>query len=215
MDIQAKWTAAVVDWDGTMVRSQTVYYGSFCEAMKAAALPPPPFRTFCHEVARMGILGLYAHYAILDRLSGNEIARIRDRYVEAHWSEIVPRPKLSELFRACAYTRTPLIVMSGNEARVIERKLADWNMSSSVRKIIATDDKRTSLSELIAAKGETPSSFLFVDDTSRDLTMAKQKGVTVAGFTKGYGSVREIRETGPHFLVDSLRGVAKLVKNHE
>lgn len=208
------WKAAIMDWDGTTVRSQRVYYGSFCEALRAAEISLPPFRTFCHEVARMGIIGLYGHYGLLERLPLHTIERIRDAYVETHWGEITPRPKLAELFRACALTGTPFVVMSNNEARVIERKLADWGMSSCVRHIIATDNKRESLSEFIAAHGGEPASFLFVDDTSRDLAMAKQKGATVAGFTKGYGNVREIREIAPHFLVDSLRKVAKLVMNH-
>lgn len=203
-----------MDWDGTTVVSQPVYYGSLCAAMRAAKLSPPPFRTFCHEVARMGIIKLYQHYGLLERLPLREIERIRDAYVETHWHKITPRPKLTELFRACASTRTPFIVMSNNEARVIERKLADWGMSSCVRRIIATDDKSASLSEFIATHRAEPSSLLFVDDTSRDLAMAKRKGVTVAGFTRGYGNAREIRAVEPHFLVDSLRKVAALVRNH-
>lgn len=214
MNIQAKWAAVVVDWDGTMARSQKVYYGSIVKAFEAAGIVSPPFRTFCHEVARMGVPQFYEHYHLFDHINERDVIRIRNEHVEEHWGEIVLRHDAHKLFTACAHTRVPLIVMSSNEARVIEQKLAEYGASSCVKKIITTDNKGTALAELAVEKKSSPKSLLFVDDSSRDLRMAKQVGTAVAGFTKGYGSTRDIREAGPHFFVQSLRGVAKLVMNH-
>jgi phosphoglycolate phosphatase-like HAD superfamily hydrolase len=163
----------------------------------------------------MGVSKFYEHYHLFEHITERAAARIHDEYVEAHWDKIVLRPDANKLFTACAHTRVPLIVMSSNQARVIERKLAECGASSCVRKIISTDDKETALAELAAEKKSSPESLLFVDDSSRDLAMAKRVGAAVAGFTKGYGSTRDIREVEPHFLVQSLKGVAKLVKNHE
>jgi phosphoglycolate phosphatase-like HAD superfamily hydrolase len=214
VNVQTKLTAVVVDWDGTTVKSKKVYHGSMCKVFEVVGLAPPTLQTFSHEVARMGVMGFYRHYGILEHLALERITRIRDEYVDSHWHEITLRPDALELFTACAHTRVPLIVMSSNEAWVIEQKLADCRLSSCVRKIIATDDKETSLLELIAALKALPKSLLFVDDSGRDIRLAKRAGVSVAGFMGGYGSASDIREAKPDFFVDSLRGVAKLVTNH-
>lgn len=188
-----------IDWDGPSVVSKFVYYGSVVEAFKKYGRKPPDIVTFGNEIAAAKTFQeFYAKYGLPD-IEESEIADIRDAYIAQNWHRIVPTAGFVHFLQTCKALELPVVILSNNSDKVINRKLHEHRLSKYVSRVAGVTDKADYIGNLIALEGYNPSEMIHIDDTKEGLLAAKTYGVHTLAFTGGYNTKPRLLEANPEF----------------
>ncbi len=188
----------ILDFDGVMINSGPVYYGSVVEIFKAAGITPVSLKVFSNQVSA-GVENFYLKHGLIQRLGLKKIETIRDDYLRRHWHEASLNPYSVESLQYLKYCGIRTMILSNNEESVIKNKLEENNLMKFVEKIFAVPDKETVFQWIINSLKMNPEQIIYADDCEEGILKAKKYGIITIGFTNGYNTKRKIMKAEPDF----------------
>jgi phosphoglycolate phosphatase len=210
------------DCDGTLVDSQNIIHAAMSAAFEAAGLEPP-----CRQRA-LSIVGLSLMEAVsrlLPEVGGRTLTAVADGY-KHHAQALRSDPAFSEPFFPGAretvlwLARRPDVVLgvaTGKSRRGVDR-LIDESGLEGVFTIIQTADSAPSkphpamIEQAMREAGVGPERTTMIGDTTYDIDMARNAGVTGIGVAWGYHPVEALRQSGAHHIIESFGELEPLLQ---
>lgn len=212
------------DCDGTLVDSQDTIVSGMEAAFAAVDLPPPP------RAACLGIVGLSLEVAI-DRLVKDEqrhlVQRMADAYRDAKIAERAAGGGHDPLYpgaRAAidalnAREDVLLGVATGKALRGVTHMVEVHGLHERFV-TVQTADRAPSkphpgmILQAMEETGATPEKTVMIGDTSYDMAMARNAGVTGIGVSWGYHAKPLLSEAGAAIIVDDYAELVPELGRH-
>lgn len=192
----------VFDWDGTLMDSTAVIAGALQAACADLGLPVPTDERARHVIG----LGLYdALRYILPGMPPSIYPQVVDRYRHHFVSQEQAAPLFAgaeETLRALHAKGHYLAVATGKSRRGLDRVLARTGLAGLFHATRCGEEAASKpapdmLLELHALLDVEKSKILMVGDTTHDLQMAKNAGVSGIGVAFGAHPAQQLRECNP------------------
>jgi len=180
----------VFDWDGTLVDSTRAIVESILGAAEDAGLPLPT------EAAARGIIGLELHAAIATLFEGvteEQLRFVAERY-RYHFlvrDHAIPMFEgVAEAIEELAEEGFMLSVATGKTRRGLDRAMINTELHPHFHSSRCADECFSKphpqmLQEIMDELGATPERTLMIGDTSYDLQMAQNAGVSSLAVSYG------------------------------
>jgi phosphoglycolate phosphatase len=205
---------AVFDCDGTLVDSLGAIAAAAARAFQAQALEPPA----AHDV--QGVVGL----PLLDALArlapeGADLERLREGYAEAYRTLIADPAMHEPLYEgaldaldALGEAGVLLGVATGKGRRGLNGVLERHGIRDRFVTLKTSDDgpgkpNPHMLIEAMEEAGTGPAETIMIGDTTFDILMAANAGVSAIGVTWGYHGESELKAAGASDLVSAFAEV--------
>lgn len=196
----------VFDWDGTLVDSTHAIVESILGAAEDAGLPLPT------EAAARGIIGLELHAAIatlFEGVSEEQVRFVAERY-RYHFlvrDHAIPMFEgVTEAIEELTSEGFMLSVATGKTRRGLDRAMATTELHPHFLASRCADECFSKphpqmLHEIMDELGATPERTLMIGDTSYDLQMARNAGVSSLAVSYGAQPLESLLEHTPlaHF----------------
>lgn len=196
----------VFDWDGTLVDSTHAIVESVLSAAEDAELPLPT------EAAARGIIGLELHAAIatlFDDISEEQVRFVAERY-RYHFlvrDHAIPMFEgVAEAIEELTNEGFMLSVATGKTRRGLDRAMTTTELHPHFLTSRCADECFSKphpqmLHEIMDELGTTPERTLMIGDTSYDLQMARNAGVSSLAVSYGAQPLESLLEHTPlaHF----------------
>jgi phosphoglycolate phosphatase len=214
---------AIFDCDGTIADSQHMIVAAMTEAFRVAALPAPPRES----VVR--VIGLSLEHAVRELLPEAlhpRAAAIAEDYKNAFHAlrdaGLPQEPLFPGMKAAIAHLHSQgvrLGIATGKSRRGVRLLLEREGLGDMFDTIQTADTHpskphpsmiETAMAETGARAGET----VMIGDTTFDMAMAVNAGVTAVGVAWGYHPVAALRESGAGLIVDDAPGLLAALKHY-
>jgi phosphoglycolate phosphatase len=212
---------AIFDCDGTLVDGQANICLAMEQCFAGAGLPPPP-----RERTRR-VVGLSLTEAMAEMLPDAGPALHRD-LAEAYKRAfqglrgrgLIDEPLydgVAELLQSLEADGWLLGVATGKSDRGLALCLEHHGLARHFC-TLQTADRHPSkphpsmIEAALAEAGADPAASMMIGDTSYDMMMAKQAGVTAIGVAWGYHDPQELLDAGADFIADAPSDIAALMR---
>jgi phosphoglycolate phosphatase len=205
----ARLACLLFDLDGVIADSRLAITRSINHALVAHGLPAQP------EAGLVGYIGpplLHAFQDLLARLGADAalaepcIAAYRERYETACRVETLPYPGVARVVEQLA-GRMPLAVATSKPVAFAEPILEELGLRGSFRAVVGptldprSESKARTVARALAALGH-PGPAAIVGDREHDVAAGRANALVTIGVTWGFGSRRELVESGADHVVD-------------
>lgn len=208
----ARCELIVFDWDGTLMDSTGMIAGAIQAAARDLGIAPPSL-----EQARQ-IIGLGLDDALrqaLPDLPPRRYPELADRYrfhYLARDHELLLFPGVSDLLAGLAAAGYWLGVATGKSRRGLDRALASSGLGAYFNATRCADECLSKphpqmLEELMAEFGASPATTLMIGDTTYDLQMARNAGVTGVAVAYGAHPKTVLEAEAPAFCADDVEAL--------
>lgn len=209
----------VFDWDGTLMDSAAAIVASIQAAAADLGLSPP------REDRARHVIGLGLHEAlhyVLPELEASRHRQMAERYRHHYLS----RDKDLKLFdgaewlvQGLAMAGHMLAVATGKSRAGLDRALAASGLAARFDATRCADECHSKphpqmLEELMEELGVPPSLTLMIGDTTHDLEMARNAGVSALGVSYGAHPREALESTAPLRCVDSMAELSAWLRQH-
>lgn len=209
----------VFDWDGTLMDSAGAIVRSILAACRDLGLPEPP-----EERARYVIgLGLadalaYAVPELSESAYPEMVARYRHHYLTSD-HQLVLFPGVFAMIQQLADSGRVLGVATGKSRVGLNRALGHSGLESFFHGTRCADEcfskpHPAMLNELMEELGVTPERTLMVGDTTHDLDMASNAGVTGLGVSFGAHAPEALAQSKAVAVLDTPAALAQWLSAH-
>lgn len=134
----------------------------------------------------------------------------RERYKQKGMFENELYPNISLVLKSLKEQKYTLIVATSKPTVFAEQILKYFNIDQYFELIVGSnlDDTRTSKTEIIQYildiyKDHNLDDFIMIGDRKHDIIGAKNVGIDSIGVTYGYGSIEELSQSNPTYIVES------------
>ena len=197
------------DLDGVIADSRHAITRSINHALAAHGLPVRP------ETELVGYIGpplLHAFQHLLARLGADPtlaepcVAAYRERYETACLVETLPYPGVGRVVERLA-ERMPLAVATSKPVAFAEPILVELGLRGSFRAVVGptldprSEPKARTVARALAELG-CPGPVGIVGDREHDVAAGRANAIVTIGVTWGFGSRRELVESGADHVVD-------------
>lgn len=213
----------IFDCDGTIADSQHMIVAAMDEAFRVAELPTPP------RAVVVQVIGLSLEQAVRDLLpvaAHARAAQIAEDYKLAFHAlrdaGLPQEPLFPGLKDAIGHLREQgvrLGIATGKSQRGV-RLLMEREGLADVFDTIQTADTHPSkphpsmIETAMAETGATARETMMIGDTTYDMVMARQAGVTALGVAWGYHPIAALREAGADAIVNDAAAMLDAIASH-
>lgn len=211
----------IFDCDGTLVDSQQLICLAMNAAFERVGLPVPT-----RDDVR-SVIGLSLQNAIAKCLpDGSQVdtAHMSELYKDA-FSQLRMSAENEELLYDGVRTtlemfsnepKTLMAVATGKSMRGMKRLIAREGFEPYFQSVQTADDHPSKphpsmISRAMALAGVEPSQTVMVGDTTYDMEMARNAGVSGVGVSWGYHDGRALKESGAHRLIHRFEDLPHVV----
>ena len=197
----------VFDWDGTLLDSTAVIVASLQAACRDLGLPVPSDER-AHHIIGLGLNEAMAH--VLPDVDPAEYPRVVERY-GSHFRQADPTtplfPGAEDALRALSADGYLLAVATGKSRRGLDRALAHTGLKPLFHATRCGEESAGKphpgmLNHLIDVLGTTPASTLMIGDTTHDMQMAINAGVSGVAVAYGAHPRAQLASLNPLACVD-------------
>jgi len=204
----------VFDYDGTLVDSQRAILHAMAEGFAAADLPAP------EAAAVRRVVGLSLEVAVArlcpDSMDGITVNRVADAYRDAfHALRTRPDyceplfPGVRETLAALDRPEVCLGIATGKARRGLLASLKRHGLQHHFATLQTADEgpgkpHPAMLQRAMAEAGAAPEETVVIGDTTFDMEMAVNAGVTALGVSWGYHAPEELSASGAAGLIGSF-----------
>lgn len=198
----------IFDCDGTLVDSQLMIIAAMAQAFEQEGLSPPA------REAVLGVVGLSlpeAIWRLADGLDEAVVLRLSDAYKSAFGALRQSTEHYEPLFvgaheavrRLADEDDVVLGIATGKSRRGVDHILSREAMTPYFATIQTADDAPSKphpgmIERAMAEVGAGPRETVMIGDTTFDMQMARNAGVTALGVTWGYHPVDALHDAGAH-----------------
>ena len=211
------YRAAILDFDGTVARTEEGITRSVAHALNALGKPVPDAATLRRFIGPP----LYASCMDITHLSPDEaeraVALYRERYGTVGLYEAEIYSGLPEMLVALRAEGMYTCVASGKPEAFLRRIIARFEMEALFDAVAGPDpgshsaDKSGEILRALPA-GVTPAQACMVGDRRFDIESGKKLGMTTVGVTWGYGDREELQRAGADFIVEDVARLTALLR---
>jgi phosphoglycolate phosphatase len=199
----------VFDWDGTLMDSAATIVYAIQAASSDLALPIPGEGEARHVIG-LGLADAISY--LFPQLEASDYEAVADRYRHHYLARDRDIPLFEgvrEMVTELANAGFRLAVATGKSRRGLERALETTGLRGFFHATRCADEAFSKphpamLFELMAELGSTPQRTLMVGDTTHDLEMARNAGVSPVAVTYGAHSRMRLRAHAPLACIDSV-----------
>ncbi len=214
---------AIFDCDGTVADSQHMIVAAMTEAFRVAALPLPP------REAIVQVIGLsleHAVCALLPEALHPRAADIAEDYKSAFHAlrdaGLPQEPLFPGVKSAITQLRAQGVVLgiaTGKSRRGVRLLLEREGLAEAFDTVQTADTHPSKphpsmIETAMAETGAAPRDTVMIGDTTFDMAMARNAGVTAIGVAWGYHPVAALREAGADIIVEDAAGLLVEVARH-
>ncbi len=211
----------IFDCDGTLVDSQHLIAAAMEKAFETVSLAPPP------REAVLGIVGLSLPQAISRLATGASeemIMKITDGYKGAfgalrqnpdNW-EPMYEGALEAVRHLASLENVALGIATGKSRRGVDRLLKRFELTSCFATIQTADDAPSKphpgmIERAITEVDGEAATTVMIGDTTLDMEMARNAGVTAFGVAWGYHPVEQLRAQGAQDVADDYGHLMRML----
>ena len=209
----------VFDWDGTLMDSAATIVACIQAVGRDLGLPTPDAKLASH------VIGLGLHEAlshVFPTLRSEDYSKVVDsyrRHYQAKGNDVGLFPGVSELLQELHHAGHFLAVATGKSRTGLDRALASSGLSQRFHSSRCADEcfskpHPSMLLELMEELNVQPSKTLMVGDTTHDLQMAANAGVSAVAVAYGAHNKKELLALQPLICVDDFAELAQWLKNN-
>lgn len=204
--------------------SQHLIVAAMEQAFDAVRRPPPP------RNAILGVVGLSLPESIwrLAADAGEEtVMKIADGYKDAfgllrqdpnHWEPMYEGAH-DAIVNLAKDETCVLGIATGKSQRGVVRLLERYELTSYFETIQTADDAPSKphpgmIHQALEETGAEPHMAIMIGDTTFDMAMARNAGVTALGVSWGYHPVEDLHDEGAHGVADDYAHLMDLLGDH-
>lgn len=205
----SRYQLLIFDWDGTLMDSETKIVHCFQAAMQDLNLPMRDAALISQQIG-LGLAEAAAQLYPEDSVAQHTILTDRYRY---HFfsSDIVPPlyEGIAELIPALKQQGYILAVATGKSRRGLEKSFSEAGLKAYFSASRSAEETRSKpdplmLFELMQSLDKTPEQTIMIGDTSFDMDMGKQAGVSTIAVDYGTHSREQLLACKPTECWSSL-----------
>jgi phosphoglycolate phosphatase len=202
----------IFDWDGTLMDSAGVIVDSIQRACEDIGIDAPSERS-SRQIIGLGLV--QALQALLPDLPADDYPRLVERYRHHYLGRDAQIPLfdgVADGISALHANGFQLAVATGKSQLGLTRALEASGLGAWFSATRCADQTHSKphpamVLELIDELGADPARTLVIGDTSHDLLMASNAGVSALGVTYGAHQADDLRPHAPLALMDSFEAV--------
>jgi phosphoglycolate phosphatase len=212
--------AIVFDLDGTLIDSCGDIRACLAEAYQTNGFPVP--RGALNFQIGLPIAEIINELSVdLQHLQRNKVlGSFREIYDNHHYSATVCYDKVNQLLENIRHKGIEIFIAT-NKPRLPTLKILDrLFVSHTIFKDILTVDsvanrklsKTDMLSIIISRWGLNQNATMMVGDSMHDIHAAHNTGLVSVGIKSGYGSLSELIDSNPTYLLDDIHDLEGIIK---
>jgi phosphoglycolate phosphatase-like HAD superfamily hydrolase len=206
-----RWNFVLLDWDGTLLDDVELGYQTMQAVFRHYGLGSPP-RDVWMEGASRDILGFYHQYGVPAHVTIENIYAIWDAHFNRNWNGLQLRDAAQEVLQICYNARVPIAIVSGSSTEVVADGVNWFKLSHMIAHIEGgAGDKVRALRDVLARFSVRAASALYVDDTYKGVSAAKEVGITAIGIRGGFNTDECLNEAAADRYISNLRELIPLL----
>ena len=207
-----RWLMALFDWNGTLIDDVRIVYKSVEEIFKTYGLKPPSVETYRNEIVA-NFMQFYSKYGIPEYATKEDLNKIRKRVLMEYWDSAKLHDNAVATIKELKRQGLKIRIVSGEVPEILEKRLKTFGIKYlfDVVKGGAWGHKEKALSETLKEFNLNPEQAFYVDDTFDGIGAAKNTGLATFGWTKGYHSLKLIKNAKPDFIISSMNELRNII----
>ncbi|WP_216827351.1 HAD family hydrolase [Alkalihalobacterium elongatum] len=213
-----KYKVILFDLDGTLSDPKEGITKSVQYALKRMGIDEPNINNLECFIGPPLQVSFAEYYNFDDNQINIAIDLYRERFKEKGMYENELYPNISSLLKTIKEKGLILVVATSKPTVFAEQILKFFNIDQYFELIVGSnlDGTRASKTEIIQYILEKYNEyelneFIMIGDRKHDIIGANNTGINSIGVTYGYGSVTEINDANPTYIVSSVKGLKDIL----
>jgi len=203
----------IFDWSGTLVDDLPAVWRANNHVFERAGVEPMTLERFREEFE----LPFKPFY---DRHTPDVSDEEREAWFHGHFPEVIhlieELPHARNFLELCRRLGIRMAVFSAISASQFEYLCGKNGFGEYFEAVeLGVRDKRERIADLLERHDLNPEETLFIGDMQHDVDAAKAGGVYACATLTGYNTLGQLRESGPHLIVEHLGELAGILERGE
>lgn len=213
----AKYDVILFDLDGTLTDPKVGITKSIQYALSKFGISEDSEDTLVSFIGAPLLVSLQDHYEMDEQEARRAIALYREYYSKTGIYENAVYQGISGLLEDLQAKGKKLLVATLKPTEFAERVLEHFGLRRYFDEVVGPDLEAAGLSKteiiqkaLAKLKNIPKDRIIMVGDRVHDVAGARRNGIDSIAITYGYGSLEELQDAGPTYIVDSVDGLRVL-----
>lgn len=203
----------IFDWSGTLVNDLPAVFETTNHVFRESGLPEITLETFRDEFC-LPFKSFYERYAAkipldqLERLFRTQFAKVHDT--------VTALPHAREFLEACDARGVRTCILSAVPGEHFIFQAKQTGLDRFLHKhYTGVMDKTELIRSIVAENSFHPDETIFIGDMQHDIETAHHGGVLSCAVLTGYNSLRQLRQSEPHLLVEHLGELRRILEKSD
>ncbi len=206
------------DLDGTLTDPQTGIFNSIRYALGKLRIDEPDSDQLKEFIGPPLRDSFQRHFGLSPQTAWQAVEYYREYFSSQGMFENLVYPGIPELLAALRRDGKRLAVATSKPTVFSERILTHFDLLAFFEQVVGSnlDGSRVEKGEVVAElmtriSSDSRSQMLMIGDRKHDIIGARINQIDSLGVAYGYGTLEELRESGPTYLVNSVSEISELL----
>ena len=214
----------VFDWNGVLLADTLACMAADNHVLKVFGGRPVNLKQYRDTIIIPAISFYTRHGCNRQELQNNtkELGNVFHEYYEPRASKCRSRKGAMKLLQWLSKKQIKSIILSNHTVHDINYHLKRLKFEKYISELLANTKGDTSMKErtkslklkhYIKNQNYKANEVMIIGDSPEEVEMGKSAGIRTVSITGGYYSTSRLKKANPHFLVDTLVDLIKIIKN--